>query len=258
MSVKAPPTPGTATWYDLTTGRPDECRTFYGHLFGWTIPDSTGEHGGYVQIRKGGRNVAGFMPKDESMAGLPSTWTVYLASQDAHADAARIRELGGQVLAEPMQVDQLGCMVVATDPTGAPFGLWQPLDFQGSELENEHGGMTWQEVLTRDAAKARAFYTDLFGLTSEPMPGPMTYHTLHVAPGTDAVAGIMQMDDAHWPDSVPPHWMPYFAVNDVQAAVTTAAEHGGAVQVTPFDSPYGTIAILADPDGATFSVIQLS
>ncbi|WP_019588017.1 VOC family protein [Deinococcus apachensis] len=257
MTVRTQQAAGTPSWYDLTTAKPEETRRFYSHLFGWTFEDQGPDYGHYHMVRQYGHPVAGFMEKGPETAQMPSVWTVYYSSDDAQADAERIRELGGQIMVEPMQVGPLGHMLVAADPTGAVFGLWQPLEFQGSELENEHGSMTWQEVNTRDAERARDFYTRLFGATSEPMPGVegLTYHTLKK--GTQEVGGIMQMDEEHWPASIPPHWMPYFAVNEVQDAVRVAAENGGTVTVPPFDSPYGTIAVLTDPDGAVFSVIQL-
>lgn len=254
MTVRTHHAAGTPSWYDLTTAKPQETQRFYGRLFGWTFEDQGPEYGHYHRICQDGHAVAGFMAKSPDM---PGGWTIYYSSDDAQDDAGRIRDLGGQVLVEPMQVGSQGHMLVAADPTGAVFGLWQPLEFQGSELENEHGSMTWQEVNTRDAERARDFYTRLFGATSEPMLGVegLTYHTLKK--DAQEVGGIMQMDPEHWPPSIPPHWMPYFAVNDVQDAIKVAAENGGTVSVPPFDSPYGTISVLTDPDGAVFSVIQL-
>ncbi|GAA5514546.1 putative glyoxylase CFP32 [Deinococcus carri] len=255
MTVQTQHAPGTAAWYDLTTAKPEETRRFYGDLFGWTFEDQGPEFGHYHMVRQNGHAVAGFMLKAPEMAQMPSAWTVYYSSADAQADAARIRELGGQVMVDPMQVQELGHMLVAADPTGAVFGLWQPLAFGGSELENEHGSMAWQEVNTRDAAGARTFYTQLLGVTSEAMPGGVTYHILKQGEGN--VGGIMQMEGEHWPVSVPPHWMPYFAVNDIGQAVRVAGESGGSVRVPPFDTPYGRVAVLADPDGAVFSVVEL-
>jgi len=248
---------GTPCWFDLTTAKPQETQPFYRRLLGWTFEDQGPEYGHYHWVRREGQVVAGFMPQTPGMIDTPGGWTVYYASDDAQADAGRIRELGGQIMVDPMPVHGLGHMLVASDPTGAVFGLWQPLEFGGSALGNEHGSATWLEVNTRDAERARDFYTRLFGATSEAMPGMEgpTYHTLKK--GGQEVGGIMQMDEDHWPASIPSHWMPYFAVGDVGEAVQIAAEEGGAVQVPPFYSPYGTIAVLADPDGAVFSVIEL-
>ncbi|WP_309571329.1 VOC family protein [Deinococcus sp.] len=247
---------GTPTWFDLSTGKPEESKAFYAALFGWNFEDQGSDFGHYHRIRKGSEDIAGLMPKTPEMAGVPSAWAVYFSSDDVKADAARIGELGGKVMADPMQVMTLGHMTMATDPTGAAFGLWQPLEFHGYTVAGEHGAPAWQEVLTRDSSAARDFYTTLFESSAQAVPGGMTYYTLK----KDDVetAGIIQMDDAHWPASVPPHWMTYFAVDDVQQAVEATEANGGTVNVPPFDSPFGKVAVVADPDGAVFSVIQLS
>jgi predicted enzyme related to lactoylglutathione lyase len=57
---------------------------------------------------------------------------------------------------------------------------------------------------------------------------------------------------------MPPHWMPYFQVEDCDAAAANAAKLGGTVCVPPTDIPsIGRFAVLQDPTGATFSVIKM-
>jgi hypothetical protein len=60
------------------------------------------------------------------------------------------------------------------------------------------------------------------------------------------------------PDEVPAHWLVYFAVEDVDAALAQAKAGGGNVAVEPIDTPAGRLAILTDPFGAAFAVIALS
>ncbi len=74
--------------------------------------------------RIGGRNVAGIGPI-MGPPGTPSTWTTYFASADVDATATRIANAGGQVLSGPMDVMDQGRLVVASDVTGAVFGVWQ-------------------------------------------------------------------------------------------------------------------------------------
>lgn len=258
MPVVANHPAGTAIWSDLSTGNMEAVQSFYAGLFGWTFKDQGPEFGHYHIAYKHEHPVAGLMAKTPEVAEYPSAWTIYYASNDASADAGRIKELGGAIVAEPMPVGPLGHMVIATDPTGASFGLWQPLEFWGSALEAEHGSMAWQEVNTRDSKRALEFYTQLFSgkgeaVTVETMPGATIYHTMK-KDGRD-IGGILQMDH-QWGD-MPPHWMLYFAVDDIAQSLEVAKAHGGRVGVPPFETPYGTIAVLADPDGAHFSVVQL-
>lgn len=136
VTTHAPYAPGTPCWFDLTTAKPQETQPFYRRLFGWTFEDQGPEYGHDHWVRQAEQVVAGFMPQSPEM---PSTWTVYYASDDAQADAAHIRELGGQLMVDPMPVHGLGHMLVARDPTGADFGLWQPLAFGGLPLPTVGG-----------------------------------------------------------------------------------------------------------------------
>ena len=144
-------------------------------------------------------------------------------------------------------------MAICADPTGAFFGLWQADQHIGSAVENEHGAIAWFEVNTWDSAAAREFYGQLFNLTPEKMEG-MEYHTMKQS--DDSVCGVLQMTE-EWGD-LPPHWMSYFAVDNTDVACEQAAAAGGEVRVPAFDTPFGRIAVLSDPFGATFSVVQPS
>lgn len=155
-----------------------------------------------------------------------------------------------------MDVGPEGRMAIAQDPTGAVFGIWQAGNHKGAELVHEPGAMDWCEVNTKDSEAARGFYTTVFGLESRLLEAPMptTYHTLHHAslPGDGAAGGVLQMTEA-WGD-LPPHWMVYFGVESPDTAAAKATELGGKCLHGPFDTPYGRMAVLQDPEGAVFSV----
>ena len=113
-------------------------------------------------------------------AQMPSAWTIYFATDDAAADTARVKALGGQVIVDPMTIGDSGVMAICVDPTGAVFGLWQTVNMIGASVENEHGAMAWHEVDTRDSAAACKFYGELFNLTALKMEG-MEYFTCTAA-----------------------------------------------------------------------------
>jgi hypothetical protein len=234
----------------LSTPDLEAAKTFYRQLFGWDYVDLGPEFGHYHFALAGGRNATGLGLIDPNTPAPPA-WTIFLASDDAAADTVRISAMGGQVIAPVMAVGDSGMMAVCVDPTGAVFGLWQTNTMIGASVENEHGAMTWWEVNTRDSAADCEFYGQLFGLTAHKMEG-MEYFTLQR--GEQMVCGVLQMD-ANW-EGIPPHWMGYFAVDDTEAAIARAATAGGKLMVPAFDTPYGRMAVLADPFGATFSVIQ--
>lgn len=57
-------------------------------------------------------------------------------------------------------------------------------------------------------------------------------------------------------EGAPAHWLVYFGVADTPATVAAAQRGGGSVLVPEMDTPFGRLAVLADPVGATFSVIE--
>lgn len=244
--------PGTPSWFDLMTTDPEKARAFYGALFGWTFEVGPPESGFYTMCLKNGRPAAGIGKKPDG-APFPPAWTVYMASADADATTAAVREKGGAVVMGPMDVMEEGRMAIYADPTGAVFGVWQPKRHTGSRVTGEHGAMAWCEVNTRKGPEARDFYAGVLGLKGRQIEG-MEYWTLHR--GEEAVCGVLQMNEK-WPADVPPHWMAYFAVDDTDAALEKVKELGGVVCVPPFDTPYGRMAVINDPAGAALSIIQL-
>jgi predicted enzyme related to lactoylglutathione lyase len=258
MSERTSYAPGTPSWVDLGTPDIEAAAEFYGGLFGWDVPESENaeQTGGYRQATRNGKPVAGMMPLMQE--GQPPAWSTYVSVADADATAAAVKEAGGSVVAEPMDVMDLGRMAIFTDPTGAFFGIWQPGTFIGAGLVNEPGGLAWNELNTRDPEAAKAFYGAVFGWTFEDQDmGEMgTYTTINLGEGP--VGGMLDMAGRGVPEQVPAHWQLYIAVADTDATVEQAKQGGGSVMVEPIDIPAGRFAILTDPFGASFAVIALS
>jgi predicted enzyme related to lactoylglutathione lyase len=57
-------------------------------------------------------------------------------------------------------------------------------------------------------------------------------------------------------ETVPPHWLPYFAVDSIEAAITAVRDGGGEVMAEPVDIEAGKLAVFADPQGAVFAVFR--
>ncbi|MGZ8667097.1 MAG: VOC family protein [Solirubrobacterales bacterium] len=251
--------PGTPCWVDLGSPDLEASVSFYQTLFGWSIPETpTSEQtGGYRQAMAGGRPVAGMMPL--MAEDQPPVWSSYASVADADATVAAVGEAGGAVIAEPMEVMDLGKMAVFTDPTGAVFGIWEPGTFIGAGLVNEPVSLSWNELNTRDPGAAREFYGAVFGWTAEEaeMPDGGTYVQWH-RDGEDAVVGGMLDVRGRLPDEIPAHWLVYFAVGDCDATVEKAKELGGELNFGPMDLPVGRFAVLSDLHGSHFAVIALS
>ena len=113
-----------------------------------------------------------------------------------------------------------------------------------------HGQFHWNELMTRDVVRAKKFYADTLGWTYDamPMPGGGTY--VIAMAGDTAAAGIFDISGAEY-NGVPESWMPYIAVDDVDARVKKATAAGAKVMKPAFDVPnVGRIVILLEPGGA--------
>jgi predicted enzyme related to lactoylglutathione lyase len=235
---------------DLVAPEPAAAERFYSQLFGWDGEDTGEEFGHYRIARKGGSRAAGIgsPPPDQPM---PATWTTYLASVDADATAAAITQAGGTVLFPPVDIGPEGRMFLAADPAGATFGVWQARNTIGSEVANEPGAFTWNECMSRDFEAAKRFYGEVFGFDWADMSGEGFSYATAMIDG-QPVGGLGGLPAG---DGSPSHWMGYFKVEDCARSASRIAELGGSVQREPGDTPFGTIAVVADDQGAAFSVM---
>ncbi|MHC4947048.1 MAG: VOC family protein [Planctomycetota bacterium] len=118
------------------------------------------------------------------------------------------------------------------------------------------GTFCWHEIMTRDVASAKKFYGELFGWTATDRDmGPMgTYTIFHR--GEEMVAGCMAMEGPHF-EGVPPHWLTYLAVDDINASTDKAAAIGADVKVPPTEIPeVGHFSVIQDPAGAVVCFFQ--
>ena len=144
-------------------------------------------------------------------------------------------------------------MAVAMDSAGAVFGIWQGGNTTGIGVANEPGTLTWNEHLSRDFDGSKAFYQAVFGYGYQDMSGDGFKYAMVMVDGHE-VGGMGEYPEGT-PAEMPAAWATYFAVTDTDAAVAKVTELGGRVVQPPSDTPYGRIGVVADNDGAVFSVI---
>ncbi|MEO3974644.1 VOC family protein [Streptomyces sp. CAU 1734] len=249
---------GSPNWLDLGSPDIEAADRFYGGLFGWSFQSAGPEAGGYGMFKLDGGTAAGGMtvPPDQG----PPAWNIYFQSPDADATAEAVRQGGGTVLFDPMDVFDLGRMAVFTDPSGIAFSTWQPGRTKGLDIVNDPGSLCWLELCTPDQDTSLAFYTKVFGWGTSSMPfpdGSGEYTMTHPAElGVDAMfGGIAPLGTD--PSETTAYWLPYFEVTDCDATVAKTRDLGGTVRMDPVDlEGVGRFAKLADPAGARFAVMQ--
>ncbi|WP_395294923.1 VOC family protein [Kitasatospora hibisci] len=251
--VTAPYKPGTPCWVDLMASDQQAALDFYRDLFGWQGEVGPPEFGGYSVCSLNGKPVAGIMAQTapEGQPVPPVAWTTYLASDDADATGRAIADSGGTILYPVMDVGTVGRMLVAADPTGAVFGVWQKVDFSGAGVVNEPGALVWNELNTTDTDAAGRFYHQALGLRPATIQGMEGYYSLNVGERT---VGGMQPVAGYLAEGTPPHWMTYFSVDDTDSTVDALVKAGGSVIQPPFDMQSGRMAVVQDPQGAVFAV----
>ena len=251
--------PGTFSWVDFMTTDLDAATSFYGELLGWEYRAEDTPNGPYVMALRDGKPVAGLgnQSDDEKQMGIPPHWNSWVSVASADDSAAKAAELGGTVLAGPMDAMDYGRMAVIAAPGGEVFGVWEPKKHLGAGLVNEHGAFGWNELATRDLDTAKAFYSGLFGWNMETGPSPSATGEYTSITNADRMnGGALTMND-NWPAEVPAYWGVYFYVDDLQAALTATKDLGGNIIMPQMDIPeVGKLAVIQDPTGGAVTLME--
>jgi predicted enzyme related to lactoylglutathione lyase len=229
---------------------------FYKQVVGWDTQDWEGGEKPYTMFTIEDTPVGGIMdlPEEAAAAGAPPHWLGYVSTPDTDATVERAKELGGQVLMEPMSVPDVGRMSVLRDPQGAVFAVFTPeADPPGHEGPPQTGEFSWHELATSDYEAGFDFYSALFGWTKTTAMdmGEMGVYQMYVT-GDRELGGMYNL----LPE-IPalPHWLLYTTVSDVDAAAETVKSLGGRVLNGPMDVPDGDRVVQCmDPQGAAFAL----
>ena len=116
----------------------------------------------------------------------------------------------------------------------------------------QHGHFHWNELMTRDVEAAKAFYSNVIGWTFDGMPMPDGNGTYWVGmDGDQPVGGIFDMSGIDEFEGMPPQWMSYLAVDDVDARVEAAVKAGAKIVQPAIDIPdVGRFIMIKDGGGA--------
>jgi len=236
-------TVGTFVWHEQVSSDPARAQAFYGELFGWGTEVFKPGEADYAMIAAGGQMHGGF---GKALEGAPPPhWLGHVRVEKLEAAIERAQNAGGRLAAGPFEMSEVGRIAIVRDPQGAYVSLYEP-QTEGPRAE---GVFVWDELIVPDADAAQRFYEEVFGWrTTDPGPEYGGYRIFQQ--GEARIGGLMGFEGS------PPHWRPYVAVADVDGTVARAKELGATVGLEPMDVPMvGRLAVLGDPQGATFGII---
>jgi len=246
---------GRPVWYELMTTDTAGAAAFYNKVIGWTSAPFEGSPNPYTVFKRSSDvQVAGLMERPQGM-NMPPFWAMYVAVPNLEEAIAHIKRLGGSELSPLIEIPTVGRLQMMKDPQGAAFYIIQP-EPRGERAETapEIGDASWHELTTTDAPAAMRFYSEVFRWQpSEEMDmGPMgKYHMFNRPIGM--IGGMMNTPPQM--SSMPPNWMIYFRVADIDAAAERVITNGGKILNGPMEVPGGDRIINAsDPQGAMFSL----
>jgi predicted enzyme related to lactoylglutathione lyase len=259
---------GVPCFVDAFSPDLEAARRFYTGIFGWEFAgpgpmpgDPAGEYH-VARVRDGDVAGLGSMPSPDT----PVAWNTQVAVDDLETVVGRAQAAGGSVVVEPIDAPPAGRLAVIADPAGAAVTVWQAGSRHGAGIVNEPSAWAMSLLSTPDPDGAAEFYGSVFGWLAEPFADAGPGVSLFRLPGyvggeaeqpvpRDVVAAMAAVPGGR--DDAPATWNVDFWIADAEAAAVAAPELGGSVIAPPHDAPPFRRAVLAAPDGATFSVSEL-
>ena len=255
----APVLPGKIVYAQLTTPDLTKAKTFYGSLLGWTFQDRPVSRGHYAEAFVNGHVVAGLVERP-----LPDTanpphpiWLPFISAPDVPALAKSSRQWGAKIVFRPTMIQGRGEQAIIADPQGALFAtLRAPQGDPNDTDATAQGDWIWNALLTSTPSASAGFYQKLFGYQVEAAPAPDTNQRYILESQSVARATVNPL-----PPRLPPNararWLSFVQVDSVGSTAEKAVQLGGRVLVEPhLDHQNSMIAILADPAGAAFGVME--
>jgi hypothetical protein len=245
---------GVFIWYEHLSRDSKAALAFYKSILGWTSNDQQGQRGTYTIVNAGGAPVGGMMTLPEGVE--KAAWNAYVGVDNVDAFTDKVKAAGGKVLRAPDDIPGIGRFAMVTDPQGAVFTLMTPsgMEPMPTAAKGTPGHVGWRELHAGNGDAAFKFYSEMFGWTQDSqvdMGHSGVYRVF--ATGNGPVGGMMTKM-ATTPN---PHWLFYFNVDGLDAAVKRVRDAKGTVITDAHEVPGGDwIAHCIDPQGAVFGLMS--
>lgn len=227
--------------YVLMTTDDTRARRFYTQTIGLEIPVGDSDGASVLGTR--------ILHERARAAGAPAHWLGHIATRDVDAAASRFVELGGEQLGPMSRTADGAAFITLRDPHGAVVAVCEPQPSPTRSL------VAWHQLHSRDADQSWADYSALFdwkeaGKVDADPPGGHRLFTWDL--GVGPMGSIA--NTARWP-GVHTHWLFYWAVEDIDAAIARVRKLGGKAH-DPIDFPaVGRVSACDDPEGAAFGLV---
>jgi predicted enzyme related to lactoylglutathione lyase len=227
---------GRFVWYEHLTNDPKAAIAFYKDVVGWkTQPFAEGNDYMMWVADQGPMGGVMKLPDEAKNMGAPPHWMAHVQVENVDATAAQAKKLGGKVYKEPTDIPTVGRFAVIADPQGAVISIFKPNGPMTLHDPSKAGEFCWNELLTSDSNAAFNFYSQLFGwkVAQDMDMGPMgTYRVFGM--GDKQFGGMMTTPKG---SPMPPMWLYYAEVPDLESAIARAKKNGATVMNGPMDVP---------------------
>jgi len=250
--------PGKMVWADLTTPDLAAAEKFYGGLFGWTFQRIRAGEVNYAVAMLDGRPIGGMVEKPiPAGQHQQSAWLTFFATNDVEDGKKVAVSHGAKVLADIKSYPMRGRQCVFSDPEGAVFALLNSSSGDMPDYLPATGDWIWSSLHAKDAGAEAAFYQNLLGYDVFDLPSDDGLE--HLILSTDNYARASANDLARGPARRRTHWLNFVRVENAAEITAKVVAMGGRVLVEPrVDRHGGMVAVVADPAGAPFGLMEWS
>jgi predicted enzyme related to lactoylglutathione lyase len=249
---------GKPIFAELVTPDLGRAKQFYAGLLGWSFRDFPGGRSPYAEAYLAGNPVAGLVEKAVPPGDhAQPIWLNFFATADVDGAARTAVQNGARVLVAPHDRAGRGREAVLADPQGAVFAVLASSSGDPPDMLAARGDWIWRSLITSDPVSDSDFYRAVFGYQVMKVPDSPSGQHLLLACDNYARASANSVPEGH--PNMHPHWLAYLRVDDVRQAVAKVAALGGRTLVEPrVDRHGGLIAVVADPLGAPFGLMEWS
>jgi len=248
----AQPNTGRFVWYELLTTDTKAAMDFYKDVVGWTTQPFEGGYEMWVS-KQGPLGGIYPLPDQAKKMGAPPHWMAHVEVANVDATIDEARKLDGKVFHGPEDIPKVGRFAVIGDPQGASLSVFTPTEGMAPHDTTKPAEFCWSELLTSNHEAAFRFYSTLFGWEklSDFDMGAMGKYLIY-GKGPLRFGGMFTKSKDM---PMPPSWLYYTQVADLEAAVARAKAKGAKLMNGPMEVPGGArIAQLMDPQGAAFAL----